>query len=177
MSRRAVTLLELLVVIAIIGVLCSLLLPVLTRAKASAKSTACLGNLHQIGLGFQLYVQDNMNHMPRMYDRSTNVTDPPKAWFDQVMLPFVGGNSNVFKCPADEMHLFDLTLSSYGWNFLLNGEDADHLQMLSTQYDSQHIFIMLDKAKFHAACGETKAVNYLYADGHIRNIQELQGSH
>src|SRR3954463_11789836 len=66
--KAAFTLIELLVVIAIIGILAALLLPVLGRAKESGRSGACLNNLHQIGIALQLYVQDNQNLMPTMYD-------------------------------------------------------------------------------------------------------------
>src|SRR5262245_61988791 len=57
----ALTLIELLVVIAIIGILAALLFPILSRGKEAARSTACLGHLHQIGLAVQLYVQDSRN--------------------------------------------------------------------------------------------------------------------
>src|SRR5437879_2310298 len=52
---RAFTLVELLVVISIIAILAALLLPVLSRAKAAGLSTACKCNLHQIGVGLNLY--------------------------------------------------------------------------------------------------------------------------
>jgi prepilin-type N-terminal cleavage/methylation domain-containing protein len=55
----AFTLIELLMVIAIIGILVGLLLPTLASAKAKGGTVACLNNLRQLGLGFQLYNADN----------------------------------------------------------------------------------------------------------------------
>jgi prepilin-type N-terminal cleavage/methylation domain-containing protein/prepilin-type processing-associated H-X9-DG protein len=56
---RAFTLVELLVVIAIIGILAALLLPTLSRSKASAQRIKCVSNLHQLGLASQMYLDDN----------------------------------------------------------------------------------------------------------------------
>lgn len=173
-GSRAFTLIELLVVIAIIGLLASLLLPALARTRETGRSAACLSNLHQIGLGLQIYAQENGNLLPKMYDRATNGGANSGPYFDQVMLPFVGGVSNVFHCPSDNKRLFELTDSSYGWNFLLNGQDADHLHLLTNIYPSTQIFVVSDKEKFHLARGDKRAINYLYADGHIKNLMELQ---
>ena len=58
-STRAFTLIELLVTIGIIGVLMSLLLPVLSSAKEKGRRAQCVSNLHQLGIGMLLYAQDN----------------------------------------------------------------------------------------------------------------------
>ncbi len=57
-TPRGFTLIELLVVIAIIAVLAALLFPVFAQAREKARQAACSSNLHQLGIAFQLYWQD-----------------------------------------------------------------------------------------------------------------------
>src|SRR5579871_5418091 len=54
----AFTLIELLVVIAIIAVLAALLFPVFAQARGSARNTADMSNIRQLGLATMMYVQD-----------------------------------------------------------------------------------------------------------------------
>jgi prepilin-type N-terminal cleavage/methylation domain-containing protein/prepilin-type processing-associated H-X9-DG protein len=172
--QRAFTLIELLVVIAIIGILAALLLPVLGRAKEAARSTACLSNLHQIGIALQLYVQDNNNKLPFMRDKSLTMTNTLPG--PDLVLASDLGNTNVLRCPSDRDQLFEQTGSSYAWNSLLNGEDADHLVVFNIPFDPHQIPVFFDKNAFHKARGPNKGVNYLYADGHIKNLLAIEGT-
>lgn len=176
--KKAFTLVELLVVLAIIAVLAALLLPVLARARESARATACLSNLHQIGIALQIYVQENSNKLPVMRDAPTDPAEAATNTFptiNKVLLAQLG-NTNVLRCPSDFQQLFETTGSSYSWNSLLNGEDADHLVIFGLHFNPHEIPVVFDKADFHKARGPAKAVNYLYADGHIKNLLAIEGT-
>jgi prepilin-type N-terminal cleavage/methylation domain-containing protein/prepilin-type processing-associated H-X9-DG protein len=176
--RLAFTLLELLVVIAIIALLAALLLPVLGRAKESGRSTACLSNLHQVGIAVQLYVQDNQNRMPVMYDAtlSTNSTSGSNVATVNIVLTNYLGSESILRCASDDKQLYEQTGSSYSWNHLLNGQDSEHLVVFNIQFDPHQIPVFFDKEAFHRSRGSGKGVNFLYADGHILNLLELEGT-
>jgi len=114
--KRGFTLIELLVVIAIIGVLAALLLPSLSRGKAQAQRIKCVSNLHQIGIGLQLYVQD-FDRYPQYGPTSTSISS--NNW-DYIILPFTGGNTALFLCPtlhfSSEWTNFTYFNPSYGYN-------------------------------------------------------------
>ena len=67
LRRAAFTLIELLVVIAIIGILASMLLPALGKAKDKSKSAKCMANEKQLALAMLLYAEDFDQYLPDLY--------------------------------------------------------------------------------------------------------------
>jgi hypothetical protein len=51
-------------VVAIIGILDSLLLPALGKAREKAKSASCKSTMKQLGIAIIMYTEDNSGYMP-----------------------------------------------------------------------------------------------------------------
>ena len=111
--RKAFTLIELLVVIAIIAILAALLLPALAKAKAKARTIACLNNCKQWGLGFTMYSDENDEYFP--YEGSGGAIDSGAnldAWCNTVPRLIglqalkdmteqpTAGTKSIFSCPS-----------------------------------------------------------------------------
>ena len=71
------TLIELLVVVAIIGILASLLLPSLGKARKKAQQAICTNKIKQHSVAVAMYAEDNENYAPVSYDDGLN-------WFRQL---------------------------------------------------------------------------------------------
>lgn len=84
------TLVELLVVIAIIAILATLLLPVQSSAKRSAYQANCVSKLRQLGVGLQIYIQENRTFPLASSDNALG------AW-QRALRPSTG--ESVFFCP------------------------------------------------------------------------------
>lgn len=97
-ARRGFTLVELLTVIGIIALLIAILLPVLSRARESARRTKCASNLRQLGQAFTIYAQE-YGELPRAtYHNGLGATagvPEPKAFSgalcDNIFPPPSGG--------------------------------------------------------------------------------------
>jgi general secretion pathway protein G len=63
-ANKGFTLVELLVVIGIISVLIAMLLPALNKARQQAQVVQCMSNMRQIGMGIQMYTQQNKGMFP-----------------------------------------------------------------------------------------------------------------
>ena len=61
-GKKGFSLVELLTVIAIIAVLAGIIFPVMGMVKSRANMTKCITQLHEIGLGLQVFKQDNRKY-------------------------------------------------------------------------------------------------------------------
>lgn len=178
--NKGFTLIELLVVIAIIGILAGILLPVLSRARESARSTQCASNVKQIGMGLIMYANENSEAFP------SSTADAMLSL--NLLFPNYISDQRVFKCPSDTSvtatsNATIAAATKFTKNQCSYGYDYTH-----TQADDADVAILADRPTNNAASLPTSAnspnhggtvnaagtadvtgrgQNVLYLDGHV----------
>jgi len=105
-AKQAFTLIELIVAVVIVVVLLITAMPTHKGAKVKTSQVQCLSNLHQIGLGFIMYMSDHKDLFP--WQVSTN-----KGGTEELIANGVAANhfaklesyrlgTSIFVCPGDK---------------------------------------------------------------------------
>jgi prepilin-type N-terminal cleavage/methylation domain-containing protein len=107
------TLVELVAVLAIIAVLATLLLPVMSRTKTSARLVVCKNNVKQLGLALNLYLTDF-----EQYPLDLRNGDLSYGYWRNLLAPYCGSSaaSKLFVCPLIPSRSRQLTGNSYEYN-------------------------------------------------------------
>jgi prepilin-type N-terminal cleavage/methylation domain-containing protein len=190
--RNAFTLVEILVVIAIIGLLVSILLPSMSRARAASKRAACASNLKQIGVVMRIYIGENRDRLPHA-SAMPSVSPLPLETDDPISISDVfakrlDGNIEIFKCPSDpenarreppnvDLSYFETERSSYEYRErLLGGRTTDEVarflkERLGRIVAENTIWVLRDYFNFHGKEGMPGARRYLYIDGHVGDFE------
>jgi len=111
-GRFGFTLVELLVVVAIIGVLSSMLLPGLARAREASRRAVCASNLRQLGMSLMMYAQEADGKYPNL--QKSNTLQVKKAcgcgriglggtlsFRGEAMYPEYLTDARILVCPSD----------------------------------------------------------------------------
>jgi prepilin-type N-terminal cleavage/methylation domain-containing protein len=97
--RRGFTLIELLVVIAIIALLMSILMPALEKVRRQARGVGCKSNLHQWGMMFAMYTQDNNGYFYSGHLGGTSSGMGNGEWWRECMRPY-SKDKKMWLCPT-----------------------------------------------------------------------------
>lgn len=127
--KRSFTLIELLLVITIIAILCMMLLPALSQAKAKAKQIQCVSNMKQCGLAMNCYATDFDGFIVlHMYKNSTWGKGNSARWLDMLdgtwdLIYLTKRDSGV--CPAFKPFKYTNPSYIYGARYTFPADSAE----------------------------------------------------
>jgi prepilin-type N-terminal cleavage/methylation domain-containing protein/prepilin-type processing-associated H-X9-DG protein len=174
-KQNAFTLMELLAVIGIIALLMGIVMPALDKVRGMGRRTVCESNLHNIGIAFVSYLNDNDEVMPpainmpslKLYDPNTQkpITD--------YLLSYLSGSKKVFCCPADvgrqyfntsdpnnaNEKYFEKEGSSYWYNTMVfrgNVRISETRIVKEFHVSPKEIAVLYDYAPFHSKGDKVK---------------------
>ena len=187
-SRPAFSLVELLVVLGILAILIGLLRPALSRARANADRIGCRGHLHDLGVAFQMYLNESKQRLPRvntMPSLRPLLNDFPAV--TELLAPYLGNTRGVFACRRDRITQradgaagdFDTYCGREGSSFqyspelssLSGGKPLSKARGFARRGASR-LEVMYDYEPFHGAPGTGGSRSYLFADGHVGDREE-----
>lgn len=177
-NRNKFTLIELLVVVAIIGILASLLLPSLSKARAKAQFAICKSNNRQITVAVNLYTTDDSDFLPFsgwqpksaqygknwLYDHGnmSSIEDVKTG----LLWPLLE-SMDVYHCPVHEKKNYgSQKLTSYIMNGIVQDENNDNWHKLS-QFESSFILFWEANEKHEGG---------MWNDGADRAREDINGS-
>lgn len=101
-TKSFFTLLELLIVIAIIGILITLLIPSMRKAREATKNAVCLSNFKQMSLATYVYAVEHNRNLPASFNGDS--MNPP-YWYGAI-LPYIENDNEwstrIYQCPTVE---------------------------------------------------------------------------
>lgn len=174
--KTGFTLVELIAVVAIIGILASLILPALGTMRSRAESTKCLANLRQIGIALHLAASENANRFPYIETDPDQPVYPPE--FDAkgllATLEPYGLTERGVQCPTDlrTTDYFARKGSSYEWRPYVDGESLANPQYFKA-FGTWPVPLSLVRIASDYEPLHQDAMNFLYADGHVRTFDKF----